>query len=100
MIGLWNLNKQEYHNEWACAGWPDYPYASLFALVTIVVVLFLEHLVSMAYEKRVLRQLGRPQSPGALQPPLLPSCFVSLLASKDWRGHCTHARKIESVLIS
>ena len=62
---------RESYGEVAFAGWPDYPYASLFALVTIIVVLFLEHLVSMAYEKRVLRQLGRPHSPGAVQPLLL-----------------------------
>ncbi len=33
--------------------------------MTIVVVLFLENLVSMAYERRMTRQLARPHSPGA-----------------------------------
>lgn len=63
----------EKYDECGFAGWPDYPFASLFALVTIIIVLFLEHLVSMAYEKRMKRQLERPHSPGAAQPLLLMS---------------------------
>ena len=39
------------------AGWPDYPWASLFAMVTILCVLILEHIVSRAYERRLTRQL-------------------------------------------
>ena len=47
------------------AGWPDYPFASMFALVTIICVLALEHLVSRAYERRLTKQLSsRPQSQG------------------------------------
>ncbi|CAL5221030.1 g3148 [Coccomyxa viridis] len=41
----------------ACLGWPDYPWASLFAMVTILCVLILEHVVSRAYERRLTRQL-------------------------------------------
>ena len=41
------------------AGWPDYPYASLIAMVTVICVLALEHVVSRAYERRLTRQLTR-----------------------------------------
>ena len=41
------------------AGWPDYPYASLIAMVTVICVLALEHMVSRAYERRLTRQLSR-----------------------------------------
>lgn len=40
-------------------GWPDYPYASLIAMVTVICVLALEHMVSRAYERRLTRQLSR-----------------------------------------
>lgn len=45
------------HIEPLCAGWPDYPYASLIAMVTVICVLALEHVVSRAYERRLTRQL-------------------------------------------
>ena len=51
------------------AGWPDYPWASMFALVTIICVLALEHLVSRAYERRMTKQLSmRPKAQGAQLP--------------------------------
>ena len=40
-------------------GWPDYPYASLIAMVTVICVLALEHMVSRAYHRRLTRQLSR-----------------------------------------
>ena len=35
------------------AGWPDYPYAALIAVVTVIMVLILEHLVSAFYGRRM-----------------------------------------------
>ncbi|CAL8471970.1 g11512 [Coccomyxa elongata] len=70
-----------------CLGWPDYPYASLFALVTIIAVLFLEHLVSMAYEKCMMKQLARPHSPedGCANGVCVPELDEKEVAQKDAR---------------
>ncbi|BDA47590.1 Zinc transporter 5 [Coccomyxa sp. Obi] len=70
-----------------CLGWPDYPWASLFALVTIVVVLLLEHLVSIAYEKRMTKQLARPHSPeeGCANGACVPELDEKMVAQEDAR---------------
>lgn len=61
------------------AGWTDYPYAAVIALFTVIVVLLLEHLVSLFYERRLRRNPPRPPAPngnaariGARTPPRLP----------------------------
>ncbi|EIE23671.1 ZIP zinc/iron transport family [Coccomyxa subellipsoidea C-169] len=75
----------QFSNE--CLGWPDYPYASAIALVTIVVVLFLENLVSMAYERRMTRQLARPHSPeeGCANGACVPELDEKVIAQEDAR---------------
>lgn len=70
-----------------CLGWPEYPYASLFALVTIIFVLFLEHVVSMAYERRMMRQLGRTHTPedGHANGGSVPELDEKVVAQQDSR---------------
>ena len=56
MVNLKRLSNQK---SLMITGWPDYPYASLIAMVTVICVLALEHMVSRAYERRLTRQLSR-----------------------------------------
>ena len=57
-------------------GWPDYPYASLFAMVTVICTLALEHMVSQAYERRLTRQLSRRADNQGIKYGSLKLCFA------------------------